>query len=73
MADLFFLLCCRIEPRPGVEPETELPEWPEGADLRLCNETFSNWFGKHRELFGMRGHWCMFQGIYHLHAHGYLD
>lgn len=58
---IMILIPGRIEPRPGIEPETELPEWPEGADLELCNKTFSAWFSKHKELFGKRGHWCTFQ------------
>lgn len=46
------------EPKPGREPETDLPEWPEGADKALCDETFGDWARKHGELLGGRGHWC---------------
>ena len=46
------------EPKPGEEPEVELPAWPEDADQSLCNETFSKWATMYRELFGKRGHWC---------------
>jgi len=46
------------EPKPGIEPDTQLPEWPEGADKRLCEETFGTWARAHKELMGWRGHWC---------------
>ena len=46
------------EPKPGVEPDVSLPEWPEGADERLCDETFGAWAQGHRDLMGRRGHWC---------------
>ena len=46
------------EPKPDVEPDTDLPTWPEGADHRLCDETFGAWARMHRSLFGDRGHWC---------------
>ncbi len=47
-----------VEPKPGVEPETDLPEWPEGADNALCDETFGSWARRRRILMGARGHWC---------------
>lgn len=46
------------EPKPGIQPEIELPTWPEGADEKLCNETFGAWARAHRDLMGKRGHWC---------------
>jgi hypothetical protein len=46
------------EPKPGTEPSTELPEWPEQADRALCDETFGAWARSHQELMGARGHWC---------------
>lgn len=46
------------EPKPGIEPDVDLPTWPEGADRELCNETFGDWARAHRELMGKRGHWC---------------
>ena len=46
------------QPKPGVEPDTDLPEWPSDADSALCNETFGAWAQCHRELMGRRGHWC---------------
>lgn len=46
------------EPKPGIEPDSDLPTWPEDADQRLCNDTFGAWANMHRELFGKRGHWC---------------
>lgn len=46
------------EPKPGVEPDTNLPEWPEEADQKLCNETFGAWARAHRDLMGNEGHWC---------------
>jgi GNAT superfamily N-acetyltransferase len=46
------------EPKPGRVPEIDLPEWPEGADKALCNETFGDWARKHRELMADRDHWC---------------
>ena len=49
------------EPKPGVEPEVDLPTWPEGADEELCNETFGAWAKAHRELMGKRGHWCTYE------------
>lgn len=51
------------EPKPGVEPDLDLPTWPEDADQRLCNETFGAWARMHRQLFGERGHWCMYRDI----------
>ena len=47
-----------MAPRPGTFPETQLPTWPEGADIALCDKTFGAWAGKHRELMQDRGHWC---------------
>lgn len=46
------------QPRPGVEPDEDLPAWPEGADHRLCDETFGAWAKGHRRIMGDRGHWC---------------
>ncbi|TKA71412.1 hypothetical protein B0A55_07707 [Friedmanniomyces simplex] len=46
----------RFEEGEGVG--TELPEWPEGADAELCEETFGEWARRHGELMGGRGHWC---------------
>lgn len=46
------------EPKPGREPDTNLPDWPEGADKALCDETFGEWARLHRDLMGSRGHWC---------------
>lgn len=46
------------EPNPGKEPDTHLPEWPEGADEKLCDETFGAWAKGHRDIMGLRGHWC---------------
>lgn len=44
------------EPRgDGVEPETELPEWPAEADGRVCEETFGEWGRRRRELMGGGG------------------
>lgn len=48
------------EPKPGVQPATDLPEWPAEADVDLCNETFGAWARAHRDLMGRRGHWCEF-------------
>ena len=42
----------------GEEVGTGLPEWPAGADARLCQETFGDWAGRHPVLMGGRGHWC---------------
>lgn len=46
------------EPKPGKEPDEDLPQWPEGADEKLCDETFGTWAKMHRTLLGSRGHWC---------------
>lgn len=46
------------EPKSGKESDTALPQWPEGADTALCDETFGAWARKHGELMGVRGHWC---------------
>ncbi|KAK5166502.1 uncharacterized protein LTR77_008045 [Saxophila tyrrhenica] len=48
-----------VEPKPGVFPETDLPQWPEGADKALCEETFGAWARRRRELMGDRGHWYL--------------
>lgn len=45
-------------PRPGVVPDTDLPQWPAEADHALCNETFGAWARMHQELMADRGHWC---------------
>lgn len=47
-----------VQPKPGVEPDIDLPQWPENADHDLCNHTFGSWARSHRELMGDRGHWC---------------
>ena len=52
------------QPKPGVEPETDLPTWPEGADEALCNKTFGAWAKAHRDLLGSRGHWCTLQMLF---------
>jgi hypothetical protein len=49
-----------VEPKPGVEPDTSLPSWPEDADEKLCNETFGEWARRKKELMGRRGHWCKY-------------
>lgn len=49
------------EPKPNVEPDVDLPEWPQGADAKLCNETFGAWAKAHRDLMGSRGHWCKYR------------
>ncbi|KAK0264935.1 hypothetical protein LTR57_000162 [Friedmanniomyces endolithicus] len=43
----------------GEEVGTGLPEWPEGADARLCAETFGGWVGRHPGLMGGRAHWYL--------------
>jgi hypothetical protein len=43
----------------GHQAGTSLPEWPEGSDKDLANETFGAWAFKHPELMGSRAHWCM--------------
>ncbi|KAK4953838.1 hypothetical protein LTR10_008442 [Elasticomyces elasticus] len=40
----------------GCVLETDLPQWPEGADARLCDETFGDWARKHSELMGGKAH-----------------
>lgn len=47
-----------VQPKHGMEPSLELPEWPAEADGTLCEETFGVWARRHRELMGGRGHWC---------------
>lgn len=42
----------------GVEVDTGLPEWPEGADAELCKQTFGEWAREHHNLMGTRSHWC---------------
>jgi hypothetical protein len=46
------------QPKPGVAPDTSLPDWPEDADKALCDETFGAWARAHRDLMETRGHWC---------------
>jgi hypothetical protein len=41
---------------PGKESDTSSPEWPEGADKKLCNETFGAWAKVHPELMDGREH-----------------
>ena len=50
--------CKWVEPKPGVFPDTSLPEWPKESNVDLCNETFGMWAKQHRELLQDRGHWC---------------
>lgn len=50
--------CKWVEPKPGVFPDLDLPEWPKEADVALCNETFGMWAKQHHELMQDRGHWC---------------
>jgi hypothetical protein len=50
--------CKWVEPKLGVLPDIELPEWPKDADQALCNETFGAWAVSHRKLMSDRGHWC---------------
>ena len=50
--------CKWVEPKPGVFPDTSLPEWPKESDVDLCNETFGVWAKQHRDLMQDRGHWC---------------
>lgn len=45
-------------PKDGETPDTGLPEWPEGADVELCNRTFGVWAQEHVNITGSRGHWC---------------
>lgn len=33
--------------------------WPEGADERVCLETFGAWEREHGRLMGGKAHWCM--------------
>jgi len=47
------------EPKPGQEPDENLPEWPEGADKSLCDETFGAWAKGHKRIMGNRGHWYL--------------
>ncbi|KAF2207131.1 hypothetical protein CERZMDRAFT_102629 [Cercospora zeae-maydis SCOH1-5] len=47
------------EPNPGVEPDTDLPEWPEEADRELCDETFGTWARARKDLMGREGHWYL--------------
>lgn len=51
--------CKWVAPKPGQTPDTDLPQWPEGADARLCDETFGAWAKAHVELLGSRGHWYL--------------
>lgn len=56
--------CKWVEPKPGVFPDTSLPEWPKESNVDLCNETFGMWAKQHRELMQDRGHWCMYSFPY---------
>ncbi|KAK4501097.1 hypothetical protein PRZ48_006903 [Zasmidium cellare] len=51
--------CKWVEPAPGKEPDETLPRWPEGADEKLCNETFGAWARRKTELMGRRGFWYL--------------
>jgi hypothetical protein len=44
----------------GHEADTNLPQWPEGSDKVLADETFGDWANKHPQLMGTRAHWCMY-------------
>lgn len=48
----------------GEAVDQDLPGWPEGADGRLCGETFGVWAREHARLMGRRGHWCEFANHY---------
>lgn len=47
------------KPKDGVMPDTDLPVWPDGADTRLCDETFGAWAREHVVIMGDRGHWYL--------------
>lgn len=51
--------CKWVAPKPGQQPDTSLPTWPEDADARLCDETFGAWAKAHVDLMGSRGHWYL--------------
>jgi hypothetical protein len=46
------------EAKPRLPANLPLPEWPEGADKRMCNETFGLWMKKHEDVMRDRPHWC---------------
>ncbi|KAK3679922.1 hypothetical protein LTR78_000299 [Recurvomyces mirabilis] len=37
----------------GHEADTSLPQWPEGSDKRLADETFGDWANKHPQLMDL--------------------
>ncbi|EMC93963.1 hypothetical protein BAUCODRAFT_158604, partial [Baudoinia panamericana UAMH 10762] len=43
----------------GQTLDTQLPEWPKGADTALADETFGAWVRMHPELMGSRAHWYL--------------
>lgn len=51
--------CKWVQVEEGKEIDVGLPEWPEGADARLCEETFGAWARKRGEIVGRRGHWYL--------------
>lgn len=45
---------------PSPKPlETDLPEWPEGADVDLANHFFGNLFARRGRIMGERAHWYL--------------
>ncbi|KUJ19891.1 acyl-CoA N-acyltransferase [Mollisia scopiformis] len=39
--------------------QTDLPEWPEGADQKIANHFFGNLFGRHETIMRGRKHWYL--------------
>nr|POE72776.1 hypothetical protein CFP56_30715 [Quercus suber] len=54
-----------VRPRPLDAPSYEdefrdaPPQWPEGGDARLCEETFGAWARAHTRLMRGRAHWYL--------------
>ena len=45
---------------PSPKPlDTDLPQWPEGADVELANHFFGNLFTKRKSIMGERKHWYL--------------
>jgi hypothetical protein len=45
---------------PSLKPlETDLPTWPEGADVELANHFFGNLFTRRKRIMGERKHWYL--------------
>jgi GNAT superfamily N-acetyltransferase len=44
---------------PDAPQQTDLPEWPAGADSELANHFFGNLFGSHAEIMQERKHWYL--------------